>query len=194
MHKLFIMVDTILQFDWINNSTSFCHIFITLFHLFIQERLVHILDISEVQILPVSALNVVVGQSQVWLYCCVDNTSPVNSLTYRWVKWNSRNSSLVSSSQIYVIKTAKMEDSGTYVCTATNSFGNSSGSVDINVQCKIWLFLSKVSSISCPYYITSLHYRHSFQMTRLRTDDEIYKSSFLICKSFKSYQHFYSLE
>ncbi|XP_048773500.2 uncharacterized protein LOC125678831 isoform X6 [Ostrea edulis] len=91
--------------------------------------------ISEVQILPVSTLNVVVGQSQVWLYCCVDNTSPVNSLTYRWVKWNSRNSSLVSSSQIYVIKTAKMEDSGTYVCTATNSFGNSSGSVDINVQC-----------------------------------------------------------
>ncbi|XP_048773495.2 uncharacterized protein LOC125678831 isoform X3 [Ostrea edulis] len=90
--------------------------------------------ISEVQILPVSTLNVVVGQSQVWLYCCVDNTSPVNSLTYRWVKWNSRNSSLVSSSQIYVIKTAKMEDSGTYVCTATNSFGNSSGSVDINVQ------------------------------------------------------------
>ncbi|XP_062567560.1 titin-like isoform X2 [Saccostrea cucullata] len=93
-----------------------------------------ILDISDVKILPGSMLRVVTGQSNVWIYCYTEN--PEDLAEYSWTKINSNSSSIVSTGQVYVIQTATIEDGGTYICTASNSVGNSSGSVDISVQYK----------------------------------------------------------
>ncbi|XP_061164375.1 nectin-1-like [Saccostrea echinata] len=88
--------------------------------------------ISDVKILPGSLLNVLVGQKYVWMYCYTEN--PKDHAEYSWTKINSNNSSIVSTGQLYVIQTATIEDGGRYTCTATNSVGNSSGSVVVSVQ------------------------------------------------------------
>ncbi|XP_062590492.1 uncharacterized protein LOC134252070 [Saccostrea cucullata] len=88
--------------------------------------------ISDVKILPGSMLRVVTEQSNVWIYCYTEN--PEDHAKYSWTKINSNNSTVVTTGQLYVIQTATIEDGGTYTCTASNSVGNSSGSVDVTVQ------------------------------------------------------------
>ncbi|XP_062618156.1 cell adhesion molecule 2-like, partial [Saccostrea cucullata] len=88
--------------------------------------------ISDVKILPGSMLKVVTGQSNVWMYCYTEN--PEDLAEYSWTKINSSNSTVVSTGQLYVIQTATFEDGGTYTCRASNSVGNSSGSVEVSVQ------------------------------------------------------------
>lgn len=93
------------------------------------------LDIAEVQIFPVNSLNIEAGTKQVWIYCYVLNANP-EKVSYKWTKSNSLVSTVVSSAQMYVIESAAEEDTGNYTCTAYNSAGNSSGTVDIYVQCE----------------------------------------------------------
>lgn len=80
-------------------------------------------------------MNIVAGTKQVWLYCHVSNANP-EIVSYRWTKSNSLVSTVVSSAPMYVIESAVKEDTGNYTCTAYNSAGNSSGTVDIYVQCE----------------------------------------------------------
>lgn len=94
-----------------------------------------ILDIAEVQIFPVNSLNIDVGTKQVWIYCHVPNANP-GKVSYKWTKSNSLVSTVVSSAPMYVIESAVEKDTGNYTCTAINSAGNSSGTVDIYVQCE----------------------------------------------------------
>lgn len=96
-----------------------------------------ILDIAEVQIFPVNSLNIVAGTKQIWIYCHVLNANP-EKVSYRWTKSNSLVSTVVSSAQIYVIESAVEKDTGNYTCTAYNSAENSSGTVDIYVQCETY--------------------------------------------------------
>lgn len=93
------------------------------------------LDIAEVQIFPVNSLNIEAGTKQVWIYCYVLNANP-EKVSYKWTKSNSLVSTVVSSAQMYVTESAAEEDTGNYTCTAYNSAGNSSGTVDIYVQCE----------------------------------------------------------
>lgn len=82
-----------------------------------------------------NSLNVVAETKQIWLYCHVSNANP-EIVSYRWTKSNSLVFTVVSSAQMYVIESAVEEDTGNYICTAINSAGNSSGTVDIYVQCE----------------------------------------------------------
>ncbi|XP_056002887.1 cell adhesion molecule 2-like isoform X2 [Ostrea edulis] len=90
--------------------------------------------ISEVRVLPVSALNIVAGQSHVWIRCYVQSANPGNNVRYTWTRIKDMNSSTVSTTQSYVIESVDVGDSGRYICTARNSAGSSSEYVDINVQ------------------------------------------------------------
>ncbi|XP_061188025.1 neuroglian-like [Saccostrea echinata] len=90
--------------------------------------------IAEVRIFPSRVLNLVVGQRQIFLHCFVENANPEENIQYRWIRSDGPNSSIVSESQTYVIKTVSFDDSGRYICTARNSAGNSSGIIDVSVQ------------------------------------------------------------
>lgn len=108
---------------------------------------------------PVSALNVVAGQQQVWVLCHVQSANPGNNVQYTWTKLNDFNSSTVSTAQSYVIETVDVDDSGRYICTARNSAGSSSEYIDINVQCKLYshrkfiynLYVEKGVFCECEY-------------------------------------------
>ncbi|XP_062572124.1 cell adhesion molecule 2-like [Saccostrea cucullata] len=98
----------------------------------------HTLNISyssDVRILPFPrVLNLVDGQRQIFIHCFVENANPEENIEYTWIKSEGPNSSIVTSSQTYVIKSVSFEDSCRYICTARNSFGNSSGIIDVSVQ------------------------------------------------------------
>lgn len=93
-----------------------------------------------------NSLNVVAGTKQIWLYCHVSNANP-EIVFYRWTKSNLLVLTVVSSAQMFVIESAVEEDTGNYTCTAYNSAGNSSGTVDIYVQCETNEHLSHLFDI-----------------------------------------------
>lgn len=142
--------------------------------------------IAEVQIFPVNSLNIEVGTKQVWIYCHVPNANP-GKVSYKWTKSNSLVSTVVSSAPMYVIKSAVEKDTGNYTCTAINSAGNSSGTVDIYVQSrpmkpKITLVDCDVSSATILWTVsTSLNFRHTpaFQQETLQLSKE--NEGFLNC-------------
>ncbi|XP_065928217.1 cell adhesion molecule DSCAM-like isoform X2 [Magallana gigas] len=141
--------------------------------------------IAEVQIFPVSSLNIVAGTKQVWLYCHVSNANP-EIIYYRWTKSNSLVFTVVSSVQMYVIESALKEDTGNYTCTAYNSAGNSSGTVDIYVQSRpmkptITLVDCDVTSATILWTVTtSLSFRYTppFQQETLQLSEQ---NKFLNC-------------
>ncbi|XP_062572113.1 nephrin-like isoform X1 [Saccostrea cucullata] len=99
-----------------------------------RRHTLNIRFISEVVILPSRVLNLVVGQRYIIINCFVEYAYPEENIEYRWIRSDGFNSSIVASSQTYVIKTVSFEDSGRYICTASNSAGNSSGIIDVSVQ------------------------------------------------------------
>ncbi|XP_061190050.1 titin-like [Saccostrea echinata] len=92
--------------------------------------------ISDVQIMPGSSLSIVAGEKLTLISCYVESANPEDILTYKWMKDDGFNTTLVSTSQFYLIELAKVEDSGRYVCTARSSMRNASGIIDVNVQRK----------------------------------------------------------
>ncbi|XP_052709076.1 cell adhesion molecule 1-like isoform X3 [Crassostrea angulata] len=142
--------------------------------------------IAEVQILPINSLNIVAGTKQVWLYCHVSNANP-EIVSYRWTKSNSLVSTVVSSAPMYVIESAVKEDTGNYTCTAYNSAGNSSGTVDIYVQSRpmkptITLVDCDVTSATILWTLsTSLNFRYTppFQQGTLQLSER--NDEFLNC-------------
>nr|XP_034334473.1 neural cell adhesion molecule 1 isoform X2 [Crassostrea gigas] len=142
--------------------------------------------IAEVQILPMNSLNVVAGTKQIWLYCHVSNANP-EIVIYRWTKSNLLVLTVVSSAQMFVIESAVKEDTGNYTCTAYNSAGNSSGTVDIYVQSRpvkptITLVDCDVTSATISWTVsTSLNFRYTpaFQQETLQLSKE--NDGFLNC-------------
>nr|XP_034334498.1 contactin-5-like isoform X1 [Crassostrea gigas] len=142
--------------------------------------------IAEVQIFPVNSLNIEAGTKQVWIYCYVLNANP-GKVSYKWTKSNSLVSTVVSSAPMYVIESAVKEDTGNYTCTAYNSAGNSSGTVDIYVQSKpmkptITLVDCDVTSATILWTVsTSLNFRYipPFQQETLQLSEK--NEGFLNC-------------
>ncbi|XP_052709074.1 neural cell adhesion molecule 1-like isoform X1 [Crassostrea angulata] len=146
----------------------------------------NVMYIAEVQIFPVSSLNIVAGTKQVWLYCHVSNANQ-EIVSYRWTKSNSLVSTVVSSTLMYVIESAVEKDTGNYTCTAYNSAGNSSGTVEIYVQSrpmkpKIILVDCDVTSATILWTVsTSLNFRYTppFQQETLQLSEQ--NEGFLNC-------------
>ena len=84
----------------------------------------------------VSPGNLTVNEQQtVRLYCSV-SANPEARILWRWEKNQEmkRNVSLNETSRNLIIQNILLEDSGRYICVATNMLGTSDGAVTVNVR------------------------------------------------------------
>lgn len=89
----------------------------------------------KVNILPSGNVTVVAGSKQVWIHCYAENANP-EVIEYKWFKGTS-NLTVLSHSQTLAFKTVEIQDSGKYICKATNVAGTSTGTIQVIVQCKL---------------------------------------------------------
>ena len=75
---------------------------------------------------------ITVNEGQTVTATCTAQGSP--TITYTWFKDNTN--SQLSTGSILQITSSTRTDAGTYLCRASNAYGNADAAVTLDVQCK----------------------------------------------------------